>query len=116
MWRVAQNNWCPQCIGRSRLGSVCRVRHAFFDEPLETFLQCSRSHVIVHTSFTDGPRRHRRRHTEHEHHNGASAVCSQGWALYCGEDWMWGWLDTFIVLTALWDIVAWLFGFSLANL
>ncbi|OLP86979.1 Sodium channel protein type 8 subunit alpha [Symbiodinium microadriaticum] len=27
------------------------------------------------------------------------------WALYCGEDWMWGWLDTFIVLTALWDIV-----------
>eukprot|EP00439_Symbiodinium_sp_Y106_P001418 s5220_g1.t1 len=28
------------------------------------------------------------------------------WALYCGEDWMWGWLDTFIVLTALWDIVA----------
>ncbi|CAE7039850.1 Cacna1h [Symbiodinium sp. CCMP2456] len=27
------------------------------------------------------------------------------WALYCGEDWMWGWLDTFIVFTAVWDIV-----------
>ncbi|CAE7227049.1 CAC [Symbiodinium natans] len=29
----------------------------------------------------------------------------EGKDLYCGEDWMWGWLDTFIVFTALWDIV-----------
>ncbi|CAJ1342904.1 unnamed protein product [Effrenium voratum] len=32
-------------------------------------------------------------------------LLAEGLKFYCGEDWMWAWLDTFIVISSLWDIV-----------
>ncbi|CAE7261687.1 unnamed protein product, partial [Symbiodinium sp. CCMP2592] len=28
-----------------------------------------------------------------------------GWNYYCGQEWMWTWLDVFIVLSSLWEVI-----------
>ena len=30
---------------------------------------------------------------------------ADGWSFLCGSDWVWSWLDVFIVLSSLWEII-----------